>query len=152
MSAYLRLILLIVAMASTGAAAAADDLYQSQTIVTGTGEANRKIGFLTHFIAYASVLTLILVSSGNFRATFIVAAAWGIGIAIHYFSAVVAPGLRQRMIQDEVGRGVARGVTRERRAAETRHERSLLQQRVVERLRLARERRVQPPIPRRQRR
>jgi signal transduction histidine kinase len=87
--------------------------------------ANAKIGFLTHFIAYASVLTLILVSSGNFRATFIVAMSWGIGIAIHYFTAVVAPGLRRRMIHHEVGRSVAQGVTRERRAAETRHERSL---------------------------
>ena len=87
--------------------------------------ANAKIGFLTHFICYASVLTLILVSARSFRVTFIVAAAWGIGIAIHYFSAVVAPGLRTRMINDEVGRSVARGVTQERRAAETRHERSL---------------------------
>jgi signal transduction histidine kinase len=87
--------------------------------------ANAKIGFLTHFIAYVSVLVLILLSSGNFRATLIVALSWGIGIAIHYFSAVVAPGLRHRLIEDEVGRSVAQGVTRERRAAETRHERSL---------------------------
>jgi len=87
--------------------------------------ANAKIGFITHFICYASVLALILVSSGNFRATFVVALAWGIGIAVHYFAAVVAPGLRHRMIEDQVGRSVARGVNRERRAAESRHERSL---------------------------
>jgi signal transduction histidine kinase len=87
--------------------------------------ANAKIGFITHFIAYVSVLALILVSSGNFRATAIVALSWGIGIAIHYFTAVVAPGLRHRMVEDEVGRSVAQGVTQERRAAETRHERSL---------------------------
>jgi len=87
--------------------------------------ANAKIGFITHFIAYASVLSLILVSSRNLRATLIVALAWGIGIAIHYFSAVVAPGLRRRLIDDEVGRSVAQGVTRERREAVSRHERSL---------------------------
>ncbi len=87
--------------------------------------ANARIGFMTHFIAYVSVLALILVSSHNLRATLIVAASWGIGIAIHYFSAVIAPGLRQRLIEDEVGRSVAQGVTQERRDASTRHERSL---------------------------
>jgi signal transduction histidine kinase len=87
--------------------------------------ANAKIRFLTHFVAYASVLALILVSTRSFRVTFIVAAAWGIGVAIHYFSAVVAPGLRERLIEHEVGRGVAQGVSRERQAAESRHERSL---------------------------
>jgi signal transduction histidine kinase len=87
--------------------------------------ANAKIRFLTHFVAYASVLALILVSTRSFRATFIVAAAWGIGVAIHYFTAVVAPDLRERLIEHEVGRGVAQGVSRERQEAETRHERSL---------------------------
>ncbi|MFP6606786.1 MAG: ATP-binding protein [Myxococcota bacterium] len=87
--------------------------------------ASAKIGFLTHFIIYGSVLALILVSSGNLRATFIVALSWGIGIAIHYFKKLVAPGLRDRMIEDEVGRSIAQGVTQERRAAQTRHERSL---------------------------
>jgi signal transduction histidine kinase len=87
--------------------------------------ANAKIGFMTHFITYAAVLALILVSSHNLRATFIVALSWGIGIAIHYFTAVVAPGLRTRMIHDEVGRSVAHGVTQERVATKTRHERSL---------------------------
>ena len=80
--------------------------------------ANAKIGFITHFICYIAVLALILVSSGSIRATVIVSLSWGIGIAVHYFAAVVAPGLRHRMIEDEVGRNVARGVTRERRAAE----------------------------------
>ncbi len=87
--------------------------------------ANAKIRFLTHFVAYGSVLALILVSTRSIRVTFIVAAAWGIGVAIHYFTAVVAPGLRERLIEHEVGRGVARGVSQERQAAETRHERSL---------------------------
>lgn len=87
--------------------------------------ANAKIGFLTHGVAYLSVLALILVSSRSIRATFVVAAAWGIGLAIHYFSAVVAPGLRKRLIEDEVGRNVARSVTQARRAVASRHERSL---------------------------
>ena len=87
--------------------------------------ASEKIAFLTHFIVYVAVLALILVSSGNLRATFIVALAWGIGIAFHYFKKLVAPGLRDRLIEDEVGRSIAQGVTQERRAAQTRHERSL---------------------------
>ena len=87
--------------------------------------ANAKIGFLTHGIAYLSVLALILVSSRSIRVTLIVATAWGIGLAIHYFSAVVAPGLRRRLIEDEVGRNVARSVTQARRAVASRHERSL---------------------------
>ncbi len=87
--------------------------------------ANAKIGFLTHGVAYLSVLALILISSRSIRVTFVVAAAWGIGLAIHYFSAVVAPGLRKRLIEDEVGRNVARSVTQARRAVASRHERSL---------------------------
>ncbi len=86
---------------------------------------NVKISFYTHLIAYGSVLTLILVTTRSFRVAMIVATAWGIGLAIHYFVAMVAPSLRQRMIDEEVGKRVHRDLSRERRAIETRHVRSM---------------------------
>jgi two-component system sensor histidine kinase HydH len=58
-----------------------------------------------------------------------VAICWGIGLAFHYFGAIVFPDLRRRMIEREVERQVhhqvATGVSRERRALEGRHVRSL---------------------------
>jgi len=83
--------------------------------------ANRKIGVTIHGIAYFSTLALILVATRSIRVTLIVALSWGIGFAIHYFVAVIVPELRQRWIREEV----EHGVSRERRAAETRHDRSL---------------------------
>ena len=54
---------------------------------------------------------------------------WGIGIAFHYFSALVAPDLRRRIVEREVERQVQRqvatGVSRERRALADPHVRSL---------------------------
>jgi two-component system sensor histidine kinase HydH len=54
---------------------------------------------------------------------------WGIGLAFHYFIALVVPNLRRRMIDAEVERQVHRevatGVSRERRVLEGRHVRSL---------------------------
>jgi signal transduction histidine kinase len=51
----------------------------------------------------------------------IVALSWGIGLACHWFFAIVAPGLRERMITDEVARRVERGVTYERRTLGEEH-------------------------------
>ena len=87
--------------------------------------ANLKLAFYTHLVAYGSVLALILVATRSFRVMLIVATAWGIGVAIHYFVALVAPGLRQRMIDDEVGRRVQTDVQRERRAIEKSQLRSM---------------------------
>ena len=52
--------------------------------------ANARIGWTVHLICYGSVLALILVSSRSFRATLIVALSWGIGLACHYFAAIVS--------------------------------------------------------------
>jgi signal transduction histidine kinase len=87
--------------------------------------ANARLSFYTHLIVYGSVIALILVASRSIRAAMVVALAWGIGIAVHYFVALVAPDLRRRLIDDEVGRRVADDVGRERRAIETRHVRSM---------------------------
>ena len=86
--------------------------------------ANARVGFMTHLVAYGSVCIFLLFVSG-FRPAFIVALSWGIGIACHYFGAMVAPNLRRRYIQREVQTEIARNVPRERRDIEERHVRSL---------------------------
>jgi signal transduction histidine kinase len=86
--------------------------------------ANAKLSFYTHLVAFVSVCTMLVVVAG-IRAAMIVAMSWGIGLAIHYFVVMVAPELRNRLIREEVGRQVQQGVTRERKAIETRNARSL---------------------------
>ncbi len=88
--------------------------------------ANLKLSFISHFIAYASVIVLILLVAG-FRPAFITALAWGIAIVFHYFGAIAAPGLRQRLIEHEVTREVEANVSRARRRLEDKHARSLEQ-------------------------
>jgi signal transduction histidine kinase len=86
-------------------------------------EANRRIGFLAHLVPYLAVVTFLLFVAG-FRAAFIVAMAWGIGLASHWFGALVAPRMRKQIIEREVHKRVADDVTRERRTlvdAHTRH-------------------------------
>jgi len=61
----------------------------------------------------------------GFRSAFIVAMGWGIGVASHYFSAMVAPGLRKRFIEREVRSEIQRSAPRERRHMESQHVRSL---------------------------
>jgi len=85
--------------------------------------AKARIGFYAHLIAYAGVNMLVLTESRG--RSWPMAIAWGIGLAFHYFSALVAPDLRRRIIEREVQRGVATGVSLERRALEGRHVRSL---------------------------
>ncbi len=88
--------------------------------------ANLKFSFAVHFVAYASVCTFLLMVAG-FRAAFIVAFAWGIGLVMHYFFAIVAPDLRRRLIDSEVSREVESSGPRERRTLEDKHARSLEQ-------------------------
>jgi signal transduction histidine kinase len=82
--------------------------------------AARKMGFLAHLVPYVSVCSFLLFVAG-FRAAMVVAMAWGIGLACHWFFAIVAPGLRERLITDEVEQRVQRGVTRERRQLNDEH-------------------------------
>lgn len=86
--------------------------------------ANVRIGWLIHLVVYGSVLALILVSSRSLRATLIIALAWGIGLACHYFAAIVAPGLRKRWIAEEMDRHTVEGASQIHRA-ESENARSL---------------------------
>ena len=88
--------------------------------------ANAKLSFVTHFVTYLAVCTFLLFVAG-FRPAFITALGWGIGIVIHYFAVLVAPGLRERFIETEVRREVRASVTRERENLESRHARTLEQ-------------------------
>ncbi len=60
----------------------------------------------------------------GFRAAFVVALSWGIGVACHAF-AVVAPALRKRMIDTEVERQLQGTVREERRSLAHEHVREL---------------------------
>lgn len=85
--------------------------------------AKARIGFFAHLITYAAVCMLLFIEARP--AARPTAIFWGIGLAFHYFSAVFAPDLRRRMVNREVQHQVATGVSRERRALEGRHVRSL---------------------------
>jgi signal transduction histidine kinase len=86
--------------------------------------ANAKITFLIHLVVFSSVIVLILFT-GGLRPAFLTALAWGIGLSVHYFVAVVAPDLRKRLIENEVENRISVGVTRQRRDLEEKHARSL---------------------------
>jgi signal transduction histidine kinase len=88
-----------------------------------TRRAKARIGFFFHLIAYAGVNMLAFAESRG--RSWPMAIAWGIGLAFHYFSAIVVPDLRRRIVHHEVERQVATGVSRERRALEDKHVRSL---------------------------
>jgi len=88
--------------------------------------AGRKMGFLAHFVPYVCVVVFLLFVAG-FRPAFITALAWGIAVACHYFFAVIAPGVRERLLEGEVERRVSRDVTLERRALVDEHAQRLEQ-------------------------
>ena len=88
--------------------------------------AGARLGFYTHLIAYLAVSALVLVTAG-FRPAVIMALSWGIGLAFHWFGALAAPRLRRRFVEQEVSRGVAAGVHRERKSLGAEHARSLEQ-------------------------
>jgi signal transduction histidine kinase len=87
--------------------------------------ANRKASFYTHLVAYGSTLALLVVATRSLRVVMIVAAAWGIGLALHYFGLLVVPELRQRWIAEELGRNAKPKVDAERRDHVERKVRSL---------------------------
>jgi signal transduction histidine kinase len=87
--------------------------------------ANLKGSFFAHFVAYMSTMVLLLVATRSIRVVLIVAAAWGIALALHYFGAVIVPDLRARWIDQELGRNVRPKVDAEKRVVEERKYRSL---------------------------
>ncbi len=97
---------------------------EEETYLEARRTAERKIRFYQHFISYAFVVVFLALVA-NFRVAAIVALGWGIGIASHYFRAVVAPDLRRKWVRGEVERQVSRSVSRQRVALEDEKLRSL---------------------------
>ncbi|MFI5317785.1 MAG: 2TM domain-containing protein, partial [Myxococcota bacterium] len=85
--------------------------------------AEQKIAFFRHLVPYVCVVLFLTLVS--WRVGAIVALAWGVGLASHYFQVFVAPNLRRRWVQGEVERQVARSVSRQRIALEDEKLRSL---------------------------
>ncbi|HEY6562413.1 MAG TPA: ATP-binding protein [Polyangiaceae bacterium] len=88
--------------------------------------AAHRIAFIGHVIVWASVCLFLSLVAGPFVGA-TVALSWGIGVASHGFFGVVAPVLRQRWVEREVGQRLSTTVTHERRALEGRHARALEQ-------------------------
>ena len=89
-------------------------------------EANRKIGFLGHLVPYLAVVTFLTFVAGP-RAAGIVALAWGIGVASHFFGAILAPRMHKRIVEREVTKRVHADVSRERRTLVDAHARHVEQ-------------------------
>jgi signal transduction histidine kinase len=87
--------------------------------------ANLRLAFYTHFAVFISVIMLLIVTTRSFRVAAIVALSWGVAVFLHYFWTIVAPDLRERWVQKEVGQRVDGNVSSERRKVENRHVRSL---------------------------
>ena len=98
---------------------------EERTYQRARSRANLKATFFTHLVAYLSTMLLLLVTTRSLRAVLVVAAAWGIGLALHYFGALVVPELRQRWIDQELGRNIRPKVAAEKRVVEERKFRSL---------------------------
>jgi signal transduction histidine kinase len=89
-------------------------------------EANRRIGFFAHLVPYLTVVIFLTFIAGA-RVGAIVALSWGIGVASHFFGAILAPRLRDRMVEREVAKRVHADVSRERRTLVDAHARHVEQ-------------------------
>ena len=85
-----------------------------------------KLSVVSHAFTYGAVVLMLVFVAGP-RAAFYTAFGWGIFVVLHYFFAMVAPGLRRRFIEHEVSREVDQSAGRERRSLEDAHARSLEQ-------------------------
>jgi len=64
--------------------------------------AGRRLSVAIHGVVFASVLLMLFVVAGS-SVALIVGAAWGIGLSIHAFVCGMAPDLRRRWIEQEMG-------------------------------------------------
>jgi len=99
---------------------------EEETWLEARRTAEHKIRFIQHLISYVLVMVLLSWIPGvrSYVAP-IVALAWGIGLASHFFQAIVAPDLRRKWVRGEVERQVSRSVSRQRVALEDEKLRSL---------------------------
>ncbi len=102
-----------------------EELEARQALRRARHRANRRLGFLTHFGTYVFTLVTLVVFTRGLRVPMIVGFFWGIGLFSHYFFTIVAPRLRDRWVEREVGVRSERSVKQERRVVETRSRRSM---------------------------
>ncbi len=88
---------------------------EERTYVEAKRRADRKLAFVRHFVCYVVTLAFLLVVTRGVFVPAIVGLGWGICLSMHFFQAILAPGLRRKWIESEVQRGVQRTVTRQRR-------------------------------------
>lgn len=100
--------------------------------------ASQRIAFIAHLIVYT--LTILLLAVLFFPAAVIVALAWGIALALHFFFALVVPGLRARWVEEELQQAAPALRADERRVSNERHARD------VERLAAALAHEIRNPI------
>lgn len=98
--------------------------FEERAYVEAQEIANQKIKFYRHFVVWAATCFFLLNVAG-FKAALVVALSWGIALASHGFSSVLAPALRRKWVDDEVGHRVSVRISTERRALEGKHARSL---------------------------
>ena len=65
-----------------------------------SASASHRIAFIAHLIVYT--LTILLLAVLFFPAAVIVALAWAIALALHFFFALMVPGLRARWVDEEL--------------------------------------------------
>ncbi len=88
---------------------------EERTYVEAKRRADRKLAVVRHFVCYVVTLAFLLVVTRGVFVPAIVGLGWGICLSMHFFQAIVAPGLRRKWIESEVQREVQRTVTRRRR-------------------------------------
>lgn len=98
-------------------------MHSAATMKDAQKMAGRTIGFIGHYIVFASTCALVWFLAG-FQVAAIVALSWGILLASHGFFAVLAPVLRRRWAT-RVDETRALGEARDVRVLEGRHARSL---------------------------
>ncbi|MAG32968.1 MAG: hypothetical protein CL908_18990 [Deltaproteobacteria bacterium] len=102
-----------------------DERRNRKRLARARRRANRRLAFVTHFGSYLATLALLLMATRSLRVVMIVGLAWGIAVFFHYLWALVAPGLRDHWVEQEVGVRSARGVETERVQVERRSRRSM---------------------------
>jgi len=97
---------------------------EEETYLEARRAAENKIRFFQHLVSYSFVVLFLFFLTGRFVAT-VVGLGWGIGLASHFFQAILAPDLRRKWVRGEVERQVSRTVSRQRVVLEDEKLRSL---------------------------
>jgi signal transduction histidine kinase len=96
----------------------------ADVLVVARRRATHRVVFIGHLLVFGGVVMLLLVVAG-FVPALVVGLAWGILLVAHGYFFVVMPGLRERLIADEIARRVETSVGRERRSLGEEHAKAM---------------------------